>query len=207
MSWINGLLVGVGEGLRRGSSTYFEAKARQRQQQLQDEELVDRRMAAVQRGMLDRDELDERKRSNKAQEALEHERNVSGSMERMLARENATAARDAATRRAIEVALINAERARSTNAASNASREKVAGMPARPRGGAGSNADALTQTQRDGLMLINRDWLPGEQQEKAEMEKLYRQARAAFPNAHPGDVAMAAKRLYDRMNRDRKDRY
>lgn len=211
MSFINGLLMGMGQGLSQGGAAYFDALERKRQRERDESQDVDRRMATIQQLMQNRDELEERKRSNRSQEALEHERNVQQSLDRGLERENQRAYREATDRRAVEVAMINAERAREVNAASNASREKVAGMPARTReGGATSNPDGLTQGQRDGLMLLNRRFNPNdraEQDEKHELEQLYRQAREAFPNAHPGDVAMAARRMYDRLQQERKNRY
>jgi hypothetical protein len=223
MSWINGLLVGAGEGLRRGSETYFAARDRKRQQELQESELVDRRMAAVQRGMLDRDELDERKRSNRAQEALEHERGVSSSMDRMLSRENARYTSDESSRRAIETALIRAEQARAIQSQRSATTERIAGMPARtsvrpPRQRPTPNAqdgqpppnfddpgDGLSPTQRDGIMWLNEQVT--DPREKSSREKAWQQARTAFPDAHPGDVAAAAKRYLDRIKRDQENRY
>jgi hypothetical protein len=204
MSWINGLLIGAGEGIRRGGARYFEERDKRARQELAAQQHEEERTESMDRMLRSRDEFEERKRANRASEALNQQELVQRGMERLVTRENSRYAVDEATRRAVETALINAQ-----------SRQAVAGMPARSRPAAAAppakkptqNPDGLTQTQRDGLMLINKDWLPGERQEMREMERLFRQARKAFPNAHPGDVAAAAKRMYDREKRAKQDRY
>lgn len=196
MSFINGLLIGVGEGLRRGSEKYFEALDKRRQRQLQDEALVEDRLERVRRAMREHDEFEERKRATRKQEELEHERNVQSSLDRMLERENRRYAADEATRRAVETALLRAQQAREREAAIT----ERARTP-RPRQPNPSNPDGLTATQREGLMLLKREYT--DPQEKADFEAAWRKARAAFPNAHPGDVAVAAQRYLDRIKKDR----
>lgn len=200
MSWLNGLLVGFGQGLQKGSDSYFAARDRQRQQDLQTQELVDARSERVRRGMLEHDEFEERKRQNRAQEALSRDENVGRSLDRMVARENSRYATDQGSQRAIDVALIRAEQARDHEAAVT----NRAGMPKVPKPTA-ANPDGMTATQREGLMLLKRVYT--NPREKSEFEDAWRKARQAFPKAHPGDVAVAAQRYLDRLARDQQNRY
>jgi hypothetical protein len=196
MSWINGLLIGAGEGLRSGSRTYFSELARRKEQEQQDLAREDQRVTAIDRMMRERDEFAERKRANRAQEELERDRNVQSSMDRMLARENSRYGADEATRRAVETALIRAQSA-----------QTVAGMPprTRPRQPTPASPDGMSASQREGRMLLKRMYT--NPAEKAAFEDAWRKAREAFPDADPGDVAVAAQRYLDRLKRDQDSRF